>query len=122
VQHREGRFRAGFTGFTGADREQRRRKRCGPRQEFSPNLAGALASGLSNSCRMIPNAKSLSSSPARALNTSNSAASARASLSSRVLPMPAAPSMTTMRPSPLGAASRAARRAANSASRSSSGR
>ena len=112
-----------------AARARPRRRRAGrrarPRRRAAPRArsGGAVASIGSNSCRTIPNAKPCSISAPRADRTPSprSAASARASASSLVLPIPARPSIATTRPAPPSSASTTAPIAASSASRSSSG-
>src|SRR5215207_2705975 len=81
-----------------------------------------MARSGSNSCRTTPKANSRSSSPPRAASTWSPAspAAARTSVSRRVLPIPALPSIATRRPSPSRAAATIAASVATSVSRSKS--
>ena len=89
-----------------ACRTAARRARPRPRSSSARSAGRRVASSASNSWRTTPNANSPSNSPPRAASTRMSSPRLlRASASSRVLPIPALPSITTSEPSPARARS-----------------
>lgn len=85
-------------------------------------MCGIAASGRSKSWRTAPKASSCSSSEPRARGVASprSSAHSTAAATSELLPVPAAPSTTTSRPSPRHAPARAVASSESSCSRSSS--